>query len=344
MRRGISDLHILCFQRMLLARSSSCFSRSPVSKSKDVSKVLIFTILSLVFASSASSTADSGLLLQKLHTRIKNLKFSWDLKIFEPTDLQIGGKSVGGLPLTYWTCGDPSSSNRSLILAAVHGDEVTPVYFGFKAIEWLKNSENLCKNKFVIVAPIVNPDGFLRYSRGTRTNYNKVDINRNFDTPDWAKHARQVWKSKYSSRRRYFPGDKANSEPETQFQKWLISHFKPTKILSIHAPLNILDYDGPVDDKAVSFMQTYVDSCEELKKAIKTATPDLRLFAFGNFPGSLGNYAGKQRGIPTITTELPSTNPRHAQKYFAMMEKGTRTFLEFELRDSPSEASAKTQF
>src|SRR5690606_41921411 len=67
----------------------------------------------------------------------------------------------------------------------VHGDEVTPVYFGFRVVEWLKARPEICEKAFVVVAPIINPDGFLRYTSGTRTNYNKVDLNRNFDTPEW---------------------------------------------------------------------------------------------------------------------------------------------------------------
>lgn len=275
-------------------------------------------------------------LLKRVSQRSQKLDFKWEQSLFRPHEYQTGGYSVDGLPLVYWTCGDMKSTNRALVLSAVHGDEVTPVYFGFRLIDWLKENPELCKDRYVVVAPLVNPDGFLRYSRGTRTNFNKVDVNRNFDTPDWAVNARRIWKEKYQAKKRYYPGEKANSEPETQFQKWLISEFNPTKILSIHAPLNILDYDGPTDDRAINFMQTYVESCEELKKAIKAATPDLRFFAFGNFPGSLGNYAGKRKGIPTITTELPTTNAHAAAKYFKMMEKGTRVFLDFHLKDSPT--------
>lgn len=321
-----------------------------MSKSKGVSKILILGILGLLICNTSFGMSDVDLLLQKVVQRTKTLKFGWDANVFAATDLKVGGKSVDGLPLVYWSCGDPQSTNRSLILAAVHGDEVTPVFFGFQVIRWLKKTPELCNDKFIVVAPLVNPDGFLRYSKGTRTNFNKIDLNRNFNTPDWAKNARKIWKEKYQAKQRYYPGNTANSEPETQFQSWLLSEFNPTKILSIHAPLNILDYDGPADDRAINFMQSYVDSCEELKKAIKTATPDLRLFAFGNFPGSLGNYAGKQRGIPTVTTELPSTNPRHAEKYFTMMEKGTRVFLDFKLKDSPtpttmgSDANPGTKF
>ena len=275
-----------------------------------------------------------------LKSRAQRLHFNWDASLFTDSGWEVQGTSVDGYPLIYWKCGDATKPNSSLVLSAVHGDEVTPVYFGFKVVQWLKEHPELCADRQVIVAPIVNPDGFLRYTRGTRTNFNKVDLNRNFKTPDWAISAHRIWKERYKAMRRYYPGDQPESEPETKFQAWLIDNFKPVKILSVHAPLNILDYDGPSDDKAVNFVQTYINSCDLLKTAIKKATPQLRFFAYGQFPGSLGNFAGKQRGIPTITAELPSIRAEKASEYFRVMEKGTRVFLDQEIQDSPVRAAS----
>ncbi len=274
--------------------------------------------------------------ITKLKQRIQKLNYKWDLSVFVDDGWEIGGYSIDGNPLIYWKCGDNSStSNTSLVLSAVHGDEVTPVFFGFRLVEWVKARPELCKNKSIVIAPIVNPDGFMRYSKGTRTNFNKVDINRNFDTPDWAANALKMWKERYQSLRRYYPGDKGGSEPETVFQQWLVSTYKPSKIMSVHAPLNMLDYDGPADQKTISFMKSYIDSCEVLKEAVKKATPELRFYAYGLFPGSLGNYAGRQRGIPVLTAELPSVDPALAAHYFSVLEKGTRTFFEYNIKDSP---------
>lgn len=275
-------------------------------------------------------------LIAKLKERILKLNYKWDLSVFINEGWEIGGYSVDGNPLIYWKCGDQEKAlNSSLVLSAVHGDEVTPVFFGFRLVEWLKARPEICKNKFIVIAPIVNPDGFLRYSKGTRTNFNKVDINRNFDTPDWAVSAQKLWKERYKSMRRYYPGDTGGSEPETVFQKWMIQTYRPIKIMSVHAPLNMLDYDGPADQKTINFMKSYVESCEMLKEAVKKATPDLRFFAYGLFPGSLGNYAGRQRGIPVLTAELPSVDASMAAHYFSALENGTRTFFEYELKDSP---------
>ena len=271
--------------------------------------------------------------------RDRHKRFRWDLSFFIEDGWKSNGYSVNGMPLIYWSCGEPTAKNRSLVLSAVHGDEITPVYFGFRLVEWVKARPNICQDRFIVIAPLVNPDGVLRYTNGTRTNWNKVDLNRNFDTPDWAAFALKQWREKFSSQRRYYPGATPSSEPETLFQKQLIEELKPTKILSLHAPLNIFDYDGPGDADSKRFSQKYIDSCEDLKSRITRATPELNFFAYGNFPGSLGNYAGVQRGIPTLTVELPTSKHEEAAYYFSALEKGTRLFFEYELKDPPIKVS-----
>ena len=293
-------------------------------------------LLFCLFSSNSYSGENKSISISDMMTEIKKRseKFNWDTTIFTPDDWKQQGNSVYGRPLIYWTCGDPKSTNSSLVLSAVHGDEITPVYFGFRFVEWMKSHPQFCKDSFVVVAPIVNPDGFLRYTTGTRTNYNKVDLNRNFNTPDWSGEALKQWNTKFGKQQRYFPGHTAESEPETIFQKWLISEFKPNKILSVHAPLNVLDYDGPLGDSSQKFSEDYVKSCEELRKSM-AASSTIRVFAFGTFPGSLGNYAGKVLGIPTFTVELPTANHTLAGSYFANMENGLKAFLQQSLRDVP---------
>ncbi|MEQ1876521.1 MAG: M14 family zinc carboxypeptidase [Bdellovibrionia bacterium] len=267
-------------------------------------------------------------LIAEIKATVKKRKYKWDLSVFSDEGFTVQSYSVNKNPLVYYTCGDRDSGNTSLIISGVHGDEVNPLYFGFRLVEWLRARPELCKGGFVVIAPLVNPDGALRYTTGTRTNFNKIDVNRNFDTPDFAPLAMKMWREKFRSRR-YYPGEKGGSEPETQFQKWLIDEFKPAKIMSIHAPLNVLDYDGPSTAAAGTddFTKSYIDSCESLKAAMKKATPSLNFFAYGIFPGSLGNYAGKQRGIPTFTVELPTTDPSSAGHFFSELEAGTRLFI-----------------
>jgi murein peptide amidase A len=298
------------------------YIRAITRLSQSLCVILCATLLSGI----ARADGDVDALLTEIKKTVRTRAYKWDLSVFSAEGLKVQGQSVGQRPLVYYTCGDKDSGNNSLILSTVHGDEVNPAYFGFRLIEWLRARPELCQKGFVVIAPLVNPDGFLRYTKGTRTNANKIDVNRNFDTPEFAQLAMKLWKEKFKSRR-YYPGEKPASEPETQFQKWLIDEFKPNKILSIHAPLNILDYDGPSDADTQAFSKSYIDSCEYLKTAIQKATPSLKFFAYGIFPGSLGNYAGKQRGIPTFTVELPTTDASLAGQYFGDLETGTRLFI-----------------
>lgn len=298
--------------------------------------ILIFSWSSIVYSAEEPIEKPSELkstipeMMMKLKTRISSYK--WDKSIFTSDGWSQQGHTINGLPLIYWTCGKSNAQNRALILSGVHGDEVTPIYFGFRVVEWLKSKPGFCDDKFVVIAPIVNPDGFLRYRRGTRTNWNKVDVNRNFNTPDWQADALRLWKTKFSSQRRYYPGDVPESEPETLFQKWLIEHFRPTKIMSVHAPLNMLDFDGPENNAEMgAFSKAYIESCESLKEGMKNTTTILKFHAFGMYPGSLGNYAGRILGIPTITPELPSINAHEAAYYFGEMEASTRLFLEYKM-------------
>jgi protein MpaA len=79
------------------------------------------------------------------------------------------------------------------------------------------------------------------------------------------------------------------SEPETRAIARVIHTFQPKWILSIHEPLECIDYDGPGEAMARRLSET----------------SDLPLRRLGGRPGSLGSYAGVDRGIPTITLELP---------------------------------------
>ena len=228
------------------------------------------------------------------------------------------------------------SKQFQYVLSAVHGDEITPVYFGFRIVNWVKTDPELCNgDRFVVIAPLVNPDGFFRYTRGTRTNYNKVDINRNFDTPEWTKEAHKLWRTKYGAMKRYYPGDLAGDQPETKFQENLIHQYKVTKIMSVHAPLNFLDFDGPAFEQADVVTKAYLESCIDLKDKVKAAAKALHFYASGTYPGSLGNYAGKHLGIPTLTVELPTIDASKAKKYFADMENGNRVFLDYIVKDMP---------
>jgi protein MpaA len=231
--------------------------------------------------------------------------------------------SVQGRPLIYLVFGPETSKNTTLIFSMVHGDEITPLYLGFQIAEWAAENMKRYPDARLVVAPLVNPDGFFGYPK-SRTNAHGVDCNRNFSTKDWNREALSQWKKRFHSDKRRFPGYKPDSEPETLFQKDLIDRFKPHKIISVHSPLNVLDYDGPDHVKLFRFSEEYVEKCQELREKLKAKST-------GFFPGSLGNYTGKDLGIPTITLELPTANPGKAKEYWAKFKKGLELAISHEM-------------
>ena len=199
-----------------------------------------------------------------------------------------GGSSTNGFPLlvrqikpaVQVTSDGPI---RVMLLGGIHGDELTASAVVFK---WLQQMQVPHAREFVWdVVPVVNPDGLLAASP-SRMNAHGVDLNRNFPTPDWLREAPRYWIKTTASDPRRFPGKAPLSEPETRWLNAEIDRFKPQVIISVHAPFGVLDFDGPAPEP------------EHFGR--------LQFNRVGVYPGSLGNYSGRQRQIPVITIELPN--------------------------------------
>jgi protein MpaA len=131
--------------------------------------------------------------------------------------------------------------------------------------------------------PVVNPDG---YAVRRRRNANRVDLNRNLPTSDWAPTPR---------RSRFYGGPAPASEPETQALIRLIETVRPVEIVSIHSISDhryCNNFDGPGGRlaRAMAGCNGY-----PVRGSIGYATP-----------GSFGSWAGGELQIPTVTLELPS--------------------------------------
>lgn len=225
-------------------------------------------------------------------------------------------KSSKGTPLIWTTFGDEKSSgsqNTTLVLCGVHGDEITPVKFCWDLMNELKSNHTFT-DKMIVIAPLVTPDSFF-IKKPTRTNGSGVDVNRNFPTADWPTEAHKKWKSAYKGDKRKFPGHKSGSEQETIFQMNLIKRFKPNKVISVHAPLTILDYDGP------TLQAENGKSAKELLEQMSEKSSGYKVSNYPIFPGSLGNWAGKENHIPTYTLELPNSNPQETEKFWALFKE-----------------------
>ncbi len=273
-----------------------------------------------------AKSADLQKWCDQANSAINGLK--WQVDACEGIQWEVWGNSVQGRPLVYASFGTSESTNTTLIFSMVHGDEVTPFYLALKHAHWMKQNISKYPDSRVVIAPLVNPDSFYSKPR-TRTNARGVDVNRNLPTADWDTQAIKLWKKKFSSNPRRFPGKEAGSEPETAFQVELIKKVQPQKMLSIHAPLNFMDYDGPTTLTLARFPREYVRECLKLRSRLKAVSG-------GFFPGSLGNYAGQERGIPTLTLELPTANPDKAEQYWRRFSLGIQTMIEFTVPDIES--------
>ena len=134
----------------------------------------------------------------------------------------------------------------------------------------------------LLFLPCLNPDGM---ELGTRTNANGVDLNRNFPTENW----------EFTARDEFFGGERPASEIETRFVMEIIEEYKPSLILTLHAPFKVVNYDG--DAKEIS---------EKISKIINYPVEESIGYPT---PGSFGTYAGIEKKIPTITLELDETCP-----------------------------------
>ena len=177
-----------------------------------------------------------------------------------------------------------NGDSTTLIFGGFHGSEIKGVQLVHRFAEYLYNEYKDSLKSRVIIVPVVNPDGLVK---AKRQNVNAVDINRNFPTENWSKE--------YKSRKN-FPGYSPASEPETKAVMVLLEKYRPQRIISVHTPLNMVNYDGPALDLANKMAQF---NKYPVQANIGYPTP-----------GSFGTYAGIERKIPTITLELP----RHSFK------------------------------
>jgi murein peptide amidase A len=180
------------------------------------------------------------------------------------------GTSVEGREIRCRVFGD--GPQVILVLAAIHGTEAAGTPLVERLAEYLLQNPELLSGKRVLLIPVANPDGL---ALGTRGNARGVDLNRNFEAGNRENSPRY--------------GMVGLSEPESRALHGLILTSKPDRIVTIHQPLNCLDYDGPAG---------------ELARAMG-AQCDLPVQTLGARPGSLGSYAGVTLGIPIVTMELP---------------------------------------
>lgn len=187
-----------------------------------------------------------------------------------PFEESVIGQSVEGRPITRLRIGD--GAYVILIMASIHGNETAGTPLVKRLAEEVRKCPELVAGKTLIVLPLVNPDG-----DAVRIRYNArgVDLNRNFPAENRENSSRY--------------GLQALSEPEAVAVFRTLEDFPPQHIVTLHEPLQCVDYDGPA---------------KQLAEAISAAGP-LPVKKLGSRPGSLGSFAGLTLKIPTVTLELP---------------------------------------
>ena len=240
-------------------------------------------------------------------------KYNWGISHCHDYTWNHVRNSSQGNPIVWFVFGDDKAVdvNTTMLFCGVHGDEITPIKFCFDLLNDLSRNPSIIGKNRVVIAPLVTPDSFLT-DNPSRTNAQGVDVNRNFPTKDWAKKAISLWKNKYHQDKRRFPGKYALSEQETIFQVNLINRYNPNKIISVHAPLTLLDYDGP------TFSNFTGQAAKKLLIQMSDSAGNYKVSNYPFFTGSLGNWAGNERNIPTYTLELPNSDWNKTEKYFEM--------------------------
>ncbi len=184
------------------------------------------------------------------------------------------GHSTQNVPIVAHEFG--YGSKPIFIFGAHHGDEVEGTILASGLLgQWIHTYNYRLRT---IVLPTLNIDGQLA---GKRWNANNVDLNRNLPTKDW---------SPITHNPRYPPGPKAASEVETQALVRWIENEKPAFILTLHSyhPMILENGDCQEESALLGRMTGY-----EVKEDVGYPTP-----------GSLGNYGGHDKNIPTITYEI----------------------------------------
>ncbi len=185
------------------------------------------------------------------------------------------GETQLGLPIHGYSFQKSVAKAHVLVMGGVHGDEPEGVVASRCLLEIFRANFDLDLNLTLI--PEFNPEGILNKTRG---NSNLVDLNRNLPTKDW---------SPIAATKRYNPGPRPLSEKENQALVDFLGRQSVQLIISLHSWKPMLNTNGDIPEaKIISQLTGYV------------IEPDIGYPT----PGSLGTYAGLEKGIPTLTYEI----------------------------------------
>ena len=192
------------------------------------------------------------------------------------------GTSVKGAPITASRYGTKGGA-AVLLVGQLHGSEKG----SRKILQGIADSMLLdAPTLDVWIIFVANPDGT---ASNDRTNFNKVDLNRNFPTSDW----------KLSARGRNYSGKYARSEPETKALVDFIQTRKPVLSVWYHQVGPVVD-PHPLGD--MNIMREYAKTVKYPLSAARCA---------GSCVGTATTYHSENvKGSTAFVVELPATVTR----------------------------------
>lgn len=245
--------------------------------------ILMFGLATTSYATDAESGKSDAVaaMCKKISSRLASVSYKECSSIHfrEPRFFSVKGEPI--LETHFAAKSTVTNPPRILFIGGIHGDELSSVSVTFKWMNTLSKHHSGSFDWHFI--PLANPDGLLRRP-ATRVNANDIDLNRNFVPAAAELTPLEYWRQQAKKRKRYYPGMKPLSEPESKMIHRLIEEYKPTVIVSVHAPHGILDFDGD-------------------KEPPRRLGP-LYLRNLGTYPGSLGNYGWYVKNVPVMTIEL----------------------------------------
>jgi murein peptide amidase A len=161
------------------------------------------------------------------------------------------------------------------LFGAIHGDEPLGVYCLSRLCEELLERP---PGRHTWIVPALNLDGL---AGGSKNNARDVDLNRNFAASNWtAAHEPG-----------YSPGPRPESEPETRALVELIEHSGATRLVALHSPFRVVNWDGSGQALAEAMA-----ACNGYPASASIGYPT---------PGSFGSKYGVDRGLEVVTLEIP---------------------------------------